>query len=126
MFPSRRLGGPVNRINRPYTTWERENEGVVPTPPRVEWVPSGEVNYSVHRNMVDLLAVASATAAEGDRRAGPGGRRPHEATMFRHRLSPPTPAGGATEPTSCLIASVVVHRSEGTSAPPRHGEERHR
>ena len=24
--------GPVNRVNRPYTTWERGNEGVVPKP----------------------------------------------------------------------------------------------
>jgi len=34
--------------------------------------------------MVDLLAVASATAAEGDRRAGPGGRRPHQAGPATH------------------------------------------
>src|SRR5262249_10075780 len=52
--------GPVNRVNRPYTTWERGNEGVVvQIPPRVAWVSSGQVNYSVHRNRVALLAVAS-------------------------------------------------------------------
>src|SRR5262245_8003256 len=93
---------------------------------RVEWGPSGQVNYSVHRNIVDPLAVASATATEGDRRAGPGGRRPHQATLLRYRFPPPTLAGWATEPTPCLITSGVVHSSEGTSAPSRHGEERYR
>src|SRR5262245_42003098 len=64
--------GPVNRVNRPYTTW------------------------------VDLLAVASATTAEGDRRAGPGDRRPHEAGPAAH---PGRRAGSAA---GALVGAALV------------------